>query len=725
MKLKLLTIALAFATLANSQTFHLQLVAGTNPSCAGAQVHLYNEDQSGNIYSADYWTCSGDCPSGSQFGYNASSLVVTPTVTTTYQTYTLNNSSVYVYSTPYTVTVTPTPSSAGTISGTSTLCKGQMAVAYSVASIANATSYTWSYSGTGFTCASGCTTNSITANFSASATSGNLTVYGNNTCGSGTASANFVITINQPTVTANATATTVCAGTTVTLTGIGTATSYSWSGGVTDGIGFMPSSTTTYTVTGTDGNSCTNTATKTITVNQLPAVTGNATATTICAGTTITLTGSGTATSYSWSGGITNGIGFAPSSTATYTVTGTDGNGCTNTDSKTITVKSTPTVSMSSILNASCNGTNDGSAIANASGGTSPYSYSWNNGQTTSSATNLIAGSYTIIVTGANSCSQTATVSITQPNPLSVNITPVSPSTCKGSSVTLSAGFGYSSYSWSSGQTIASIIILPTTTTTYSATVSDVNGCTGSNSTMVTVNPVPSTPNVTAGGSTTFCQGGFVILYAPIGYSSYVWSPSGQTTTSITVSATGNYFVTVSNAQGCSASSSLTNINVNPLPSATLSITAPICGNNNGNVTITIGGGTPPFTYSWNNGNTTSIVTGLTGSPTQTLIVTIIDSNSCTIKDTAIVQCATGIANYDLQNEFIIYPNPNSGTFTISTKRKDFALTITNILGEKILSQKIQNIKSEIDLSKQPSGIYFLQLKTSEGIATKKIVINK
>ncbi|MES2836019.1 MAG: choice-of-anchor tandem repeat GloVer-containing protein [Bacteroidota bacterium] len=142
-----------------------------------------------------------------------------------------------------------------------------------------------------------------------------------------------------PPITANASATTVCAGSIVTLTGIGTATSYTWSGGVSDGIGFIPAiGTTTYTVTGTGGNICSNTNTISVKVNPLPSVTATANPVTVCVGDSITFEGGG-ANSYAWTGGITNGIRFRPSlGTNTYTVTGTDGNGCSNKASVTITV---------------------------------------------------------------------------------------------------------------------------------------------------------------------------------------------------------------------------------------------------------------------------------------------------------------------------------------------------------------------------------------------------
>ena len=212
-----------------------------------------------------------------------------------------------------------------------------------------------------------------------------------------------------PSLSANTSASTVCSGTSVTLTGSG-ASSYVWTGGVTDGVGFVPGSTQTYTVTGTDVNGCTNTASQTITVNSLPAVGANASAGSVCAGTSVTLSGSG-AVSYVWTGGVTDAVGFIPASTQSYTVTGTDGNGCTNTASRTVTVMAVPSLSMSKV-NATCTSIN-GMAAATASSGVSPYTYLWSNGGTASAISYIAPGNYTCTVSGSNGCGSSGTVSVT------------------------------------------------------------------------------------------------------------------------------------------------------------------------------------------------------------------------------------------------------------------------------------------------------------------------
>lgn len=191
---------------------------------------------------------------------------------------------------------------------------------------------------------------------------------------------------------------------------------------------------------------------------------------------------------------------------------------------------------------------------------TSGSSYLWNTGATTQSINASSTGNYSVTVTNANGCSGSASQSVTV-NPLpSVSISAGGPTTfCSGGSVTLTASAG-SSYLWNTGATTQSIIA--NTTGSYSCTVTNTNGCSNSASQSVTVNPLP-TVSISAGGPTTFCDGGAVTLTASSG-SSYLWS-TGATTSSIIASTTGNYSVTVTNANGCSNEASQP-VTVNPLP---------------------------------------------------------------------------------------------------------------------------------------------------------------
>jgi hypothetical protein len=170
--------------------------------------------------------------------------------------------------------------------------------------------------------------------------------------------ADITITVNSlPAVTATSDATNdeVCEGGSVTLTGNGDPATYTWSGTVVDATPFTPTATDTYTVTATDGNGCENTADITIVVNTLPTVTATSDATNdeVCEGGSVTLTGGG-AVMYAWTGGITDATPFTATATDTYTVTGTDGNGCENTADITITVNTLPIVDLAPFANSVC-----------------------------------------------------------------------------------------------------------------------------------------------------------------------------------------------------------------------------------------------------------------------------------------------------------------------------------------------------------------------------------
>src|SRR5581483_656610 len=219
----------------------------------------------------------------------------------------------------FAITVNPLPAAAGTITGNATVCQSASGVSYTVPAIANATSYNWVYSGSGATLnVSG---NSVSIDFSASATSGNLTVQGVNGCGNGTVSANFAITVNPlpaaaGTITGNATVCQSASGVSYTVPAIANATSYNWvysgSGatlnvsGNSVSIDFSASATSgNLTVQGVNGcGNGTVSANFAITVNPLPAaagaITGNATVCQSASGVSYTVPAIANATSYNW-----------------------------------------------------------------------------------------------------------------------------------------------------------------------------------------------------------------------------------------------------------------------------------------------------------------------------------------------------------------------------------------------------------------------------------------
>lgn len=204
---------------------------------------------------------------------------------------------------------------------------------------------------------------------------------------------------------------------------------------------------------------------------------------------------------------------------------------------------------------------------------------------------------------------------------IGVTINTVSPATitatgsttvCQGGSVVLTASSG-SSYLWSNGATTQSISA--TQAGSYTVTVTNFNGCPATSAaTTVTVNPQP-TVSITAGGPTTFCQGGAVVLTASLGRF-YRWS-TNETTQSIVVRQPGSYTVQVSDGISCGGTSAATVVTVNPLPTAsiTASTSTAICVGSS--VVLTA---TPGASYQWSTGATTQSITVMqAGSYTVTV----------------------------------------------------------------------------------------------------------
>ena len=342
----------------------------------------------------------------------SATVTASPTVTTTY-TLTGKNSSNCVNTKTITVTVNPvntitvTPSSAAICTGSSSNL---------VAS--GAQSYVWSPS-TGLNTTTSAT---VTANPTVTTT---YTVTGN--CNQTTT---IAVTVNAlPTLTITPSSATICSGSSSTLTASGAST-YSWSpsSSLSSSTGATvtatPTATTTYTLTGTNANGCNNTKTAVVTVNPLPTLTITPNSPTICAGASTTLTASGAST-YSWSPatGLSATTGASvtanPTVTTTYTITATNSNGCIGTQTATVNINATPTLTVTPNNPTICNA---GSATMTASGA-STYSWSPSTGLNTTSGATVISNAssstiYTVSGTGSDGClaTATATVSLSQVN---------------------------------------------------------------------------------------------------------------------------------------------------------------------------------------------------------------------------------------------------------------------------------------------------------------------
>lgn len=300
---------------------------------------------------------------------------------------------------------------------------------------------------------------------------------------------------NAPTITATG-GQTICEQDAVTLTADG-GNSYAWSNGAgnVDEQIVSPTSTTTYVVTGTDANGCTNTADVTVTVNPLPTIDAGVDQE-VCEGETVNVSASG-ASNYEWSDGLGNGAtqSFTASTTITYTVTGTDGNNCSNTDDVLITVNPLPAIDAGADQEI-CNG--DQTTITATGGNT----YEWDNGLNTGAAHNVSPTStttYEVLGTDLNGCENSDQVVVNVTAIPTVNAG-VDQEVCEGEEVTLSATASNGTISWNNGVDDG-VPFVATTTQTYVATADD-NGCTATDDVLVTVN---SLPIVNMGADETAC----------------------------------------------------------------------------------------------------------------------------------------------------------------------------------------------------------------------------
>ncbi|MBE7508907.1 MAG: gliding motility-associated C-terminal domain-containing protein [Bacteroidia bacterium] len=529
------------------------------------------------------------CPGGSvDLEANAGNSYLWSTGETT-QTITVSTAGTYivtVYETPTcfasdTISVTVAAPTAS-ISGVTTICSGQATTLTATAG----NSYIWS---------NGATSQSITVS---SATTYTVTVTYPGGC---TASASVAVTANTnptPSITGN---NSICQGQSSTLSA-GSYTSYQWSTGSTS-ANISANTSGIYTVTVTDANGCTGSTTFNLTVNPnpSPAITGT---TAFCQGANSTLSAGGGYASYLWStGAVTPTLNVTTG--GTYSVTVTNAYGCSASASLPITVYSLP----APVINGPA-GICPGASAALTTG--SFAAYVWSTGSNTQTINTNVPGTYAVTVTDANGCIDSVSYTLaayTNPTPVITGTAAI----CQNQSSLLDAG-SFTSYNWSTGASTQTISV--TQSGTYSVTVTNSNGCSAAASFAVLVNPLP-TPAIT--GINAFCSGDSSQLTVTGNYPSYLWS-TGASSSAVTVNAGGNYVVTVTDANGCTASASQS-ITVWSLPSPVISGDNNICIGE----TATLSTGNYA-SYQWSTGaSTDSISTTTAGN----YIVTVTDMNGC------------------------------------------------------------------------------------------------
>jgi len=316
-----------------------------------------------------------------------------------------------------------------------------------------------------------------------------------------------------------------------------------------------------------------------------------------------------------------------------YTVTVTDFKGCTGTGTYSINNLSGPSATITTSTNISCFSVCDGTALVDALGGTSPYTYLWDNTQTSQTGTTLCVGNHSVTVTDANGCQANANIVITQPIALNSSATTTEPTCnnyCNGSSTVLVVG-GTSpySYNWTNGDNISTADSL--CDGNYTVIVTDSHGCTSMNT--VTINE----PTFIAISTTTTsvlcynaCNG--TATANPVGgipSYNYLWSDlSSQTTPTATGLCDGTYTVSVYDSNNCMQTAVVNVIEPTLLTSNISNVVNVSCfGGNNGSAQANGTGGSPAYSYSWSNSGTSPTINNVIAG---IYYVTVTDLNGCT-----------------------------------------------------------------------------------------------
>ncbi len=492
----------------------------------------------------------------------------------------------------------------------------------------------------------------------------------------------------------------------------------------------------TYNITVTDAIGCVSTLAATvldgsqITVN-LDAVT-DATGCFTGDGTISTSASGGTGVyTYLWnSGQATDDI--TALNAGNYLLTVTDGNGCTGTLAVLVSSPDQPVIAVDAITNTLCNGSSDGAIDISVTGGTPTYNYNWNSGETTEDISGIAAGTYTVTVTDAAGCTVSEDIDVTEPS--AILISGVATDTdCSGSAngtidATVTGGTVATDYNYTwtdgAGYTATTQDISSIPAGAYSLTATDDNGCFATQ--IVTVGE-PAAITFTDVITHLLCNGdtdGEIDITAAggtvaSGYS-YTWSDGGSfsaTTEDITALTAGTYTVIATDDNGCTGTASFT-VNEPAALSIGFSVTDEMTGND-GAIDLTVTGGTPVYTYLWNNSATTEDLSGLTAG---TFSVTVTDASGCVASGSATVSSHVNVAAMQLNN-LKLYPNPVRNVLFIESGASLQNIVVYDAAGRMVITLQPLTANTQVDFSVMERGIYHIEIISGEQRTIHKVIV--
>ena len=403
-----------------------------------------------------------------------------------------------------------------------------------------------------------------------------------------------------------------------------------------------------------------------------------------------------------------------------------DANGCSNTTSQSVTVNSLPLANAGTDITVPCGG--PGLQIGSAAIAGITYNWIPATGLSNASISNPIASPnlttvYTVEVTETiTGCTSTDIIIVNVsggPTAVVSNDTTI----CGGNPVTLTASGG-TSYVWNTSATTSTINVSPLVTTMYVVTVTS-GACSDPDTVIVNV----SYPNINLGPDASFCAGNSITLDAGVGFYSYYWN-NGSMTPSISVTSSGTYWVSVTDAMGC-ANIDTINISVKPIPFVSLGPDTSI----NVKYSITIDAGPGFDAYLWSDFSTYQTMTVYgpqLGTGVYTYWVEVTDKNICTNRDTIRITIGdnTGIVENQNSTTLKVYPNPTKDYVNFEINGVDdegIRLEVWNTNGQIIYSKRYNNTPNTIekfDISNYAKGIYYVKVFTNDKVFVEKIVLN-
>ena len=391
-------------------------------------------------------------------------------------------------------------------------------------------------------------------------------------------------------------------------------------------------------------------------------------------------------------------------------------------------------------------GTSNGELTVTTGGGIGPYTLAWTSGDTSATLSNLSAGLYEIVVTDSKECTDTLSITLNNANAPTLSIDPssVSDISCFGANdgsatVTVSGGAGSETYTWSNNETSATAMSLPPGVNTIEVT--DANGCKSFES--VSINePAAIDINISSVGIDCAGNGNGSVSAIAVGGTgtlTYDWGTAG-TGPSIDNLAGGIYQVVVTDANSCVDSAQI--VVDEPDPISVTGSSSPNSGTlqaPNGTASASASGGTSPYVIDWtligsvDTAFNAPFIFGLCEGDYEAIVI---DFNGCVTRDTITVGVAGLGCSDNIEDElaagittFQLFPNPahDLAQLRLELDRPEAVnIKLTNLHGQVMESVQLapnQQLVHNLDVSRFAAGIYFVEVETSRGRATQRLMI--